>query len=127
LIAEGGGNCLLGGNLEFSNRWPAIEFDFSIILVAEGRDGGGVTSLLGLKQAMPSNLQKLIKGFVINGVIERNDAIEKIIKDISVKTQWPCLGILPWFSFENNNSYELWQSTLENQILKHAQPLINLL
>lgn len=127
LIAEGGGNCLLGGPQEFSNRWPATEFDFSVVLVVEGRDGGGFLSLLGLKYAMPAHLHGLVIGFVVNGVIERNETIEKTIEDLSTKTQWPCLGVLPWFSFEENNSYEDWQTTLEEQLKKHAQPLLGLL
>lgn len=127
VIAEGGGNCLLGEDQEFSNRWPAREFDFPVVLVVEGRDGGGFSSLLGLMHAMPADTKKLIKGFVVNGVIERSEIIEKTINELSVKTQWPCLGVLPWFSFDEKCSYQDWQSALEVQLRKHAQPLLEML
>lgn len=127
LIAEGGGNCLLGGDHEFSNRWPATEFQFPIVLVAEGRDGGGFLSLLGLKNAMPEKLQKQVAGFVVNGVLEQTPTIDKTISDLSQKTGWPCLGVLPWFHFDEDSSYEEWQNTLETKLYEHARPLLSLL
>lgn len=127
LIAEGGGNCLLGGEQEFSNRWPAHEFNFPIVLVAEGRDGGGFLSLLSLRNEMNSQLQKQVVGFVVNGVLEKNQTIENLIDQISIKTGWPCLGILPWFQFDEKSSYEQWQANLEVQLHKHAQPLLKLI
>lgn len=126
IIAEGGGNCLLGGDHEFSNRWPATEFHFPIVLVAEGRDGGGFVSLLGLKNAMPENLQKQVVGFVINGILDQTSAIESTITDLSQRTSWPCLGVLPWFQCDDN-SYEEWQKALEVKLHEHASPLLGLL
>lgn len=127
LIAEGGGNCMLGQGNEFSNRWPAIEFDFSVVLVVEGRDGGGFLSLLGLKQTMPMTLQQKIAGFVVNGVLERTEVIESHVANLAKETQWTCLGILPWFDFDENSSYQDWQSTLSEQLHRHAQPLLALI
>lgn len=127
LIAEGGGNCLLGDQNEFSNRWPATTFQFSVVLVIEGRDGGGFLSLVGLKALMPAELQNLVAGFVVNGVIARTKTIDKKIEDLVTATEWPCLGILPWFNFDENQPYEAWQSALENQLHLHARPLLSLL
>jgi adenosylcobyric acid synthase len=123
LIIEGGGNCLLEQNNDFTNRWPAEVADADVVLILNGADGSFSALLAGFCALAPESLRRQVRGFVVNGVLANSKQLRSSVRQMERKTGIPNLGIIPWFEFGGKQT---WKESIRKQVREQAPALLAL-
>ena len=82
---------------DIANMGFAEAADVPVILVGDIDRGGVIASLVGTHAVLEPHDRARVRGFVINKM--RGDAglFAEGVKRIEMETDWPCLGVVPWF------------------------------
>jgi adenosylcobyric acid synthase len=99
VIVEGAGSPaeinLRAGDI--ANMGFAEAAKIPVILTGDIDRGGVIAQLVGTKAVLSPEDNTLIKGFIINKF--RGDPIlfDDGLAEITKRTNWPCIGVVPWF------------------------------
>lgn len=129
IIVEGSGSPIDLGDKDISNILVARKTNFPIVLVAGVSKGGGIGSLIGTIEKLPTDIRRNVIGFTFNDVISGKEILEKQASYINDKYSIPYLGGFPHLSIYDNvpegknstldtkeEEYECLSSTLEQFI-----------
>jgi len=114
---------------DIANMGFALAANVPVYLTADIDRGGVLAALVGTHALLPQNERDLIKGYIINKFRGDPDLFTPAQTLITDKTNWPSLGISPWFheahTLPAEDSQDL-QTTLKPKSgpLKIAVPLV---
>lgn len=100
VLVEGAGSCaevnLRAGDI--ANMGFATSADIPVVLIADIDRGGVIASIVGTHCLLPCDERTRIRGFIINKFRGDSSLFSPAIDEIRTRTQWDCLGIVPWLS-----------------------------
>ena len=102
---------------DLSNIFVSQEFESDIILVADIEKGGVFASIYGVKELLPKDMQKRLKGVIINKFRGDRSLFDDGVEIIQKQFNLPVLGVLPYRAL--NLGFEDSQS-LKNYTQKEA-------
>jgi adenosylcobyric acid synthase len=83
---------------DIANMGFAEAADIPVILIGDIDRGGVIASLVGTHALLPEAERQRIKGWVINKFRGDQALFDPATALIEKHTQWPGLGVLPWFA-----------------------------
>lgn len=99
VIVEGAGSPaeinLRSGDI--ANMGFAEAADVPVVLCGDIDRGGVIASLVGTHNVLLEDEAKRIKAFVVNKFRGDPSLFESGVKAVEERTQWPSLGVVPWF------------------------------
>lgn len=100
VIVEGAGSPaeinLRAGDI--ANMGFAEATDIPVVLCADIDRGGVIASVVGTHAVLERDEQERIKGFFINRFRGDPSLFDDGMREISLRTGWPGLGVVPWFA-----------------------------
>lgn len=81
---------------DIANMGFARAADVPVILVGDIDRGGVIASLVGTQHVISSDDAEMIAGFAINRFRGDPSLFDDGIRFVEDRTDWPCLGIVPW-------------------------------
>lgn len=100
VVCEGAGSAaeinLLDGDL--ANLGLAAEAGMPAVVVGDIDRGGVFAALYGTVALLPDRLRAPVAGFVINKFRGDIALFAPALEIIAARTDWPCLGVLPWLA-----------------------------
>ena len=103
VIVEGAGSPaevnLRAGDI--ANMGFAEAADVPVVLVGDIDRGGVIASLVGTKTVMSPEDARRVEGFIVNKFRGDLSLFDGGVKEIERRTDWPCLGVAPWFAEAN--------------------------
>jgi adenosylcobyric acid synthase len=98
VLVEGAGSPaevnLRGGDI--ANMGFAQAADLPVVLVGDIDRGGVIASLVGTHAVLTPADRARVRGFIINKMRGDTGLFEGGVRQIDVRTGWPCLGVVPW-------------------------------
>lgn len=114
---------------DIANMGFATAADIPVYLLADIERGGVIANLVGTYHLLPNNERDLIKGYIINKFRGDPSLFASATDLIEEQTNWPSLGILPWFDKAHHlpaeDSQDLGNindSVKQNALIKIAVP-----
>jgi adenosylcobyric acid synthase len=99
VVAEGAGSPAEANLREndIANMGFAEAADLPVILVADIDRGGVLASLVGTHALLSQSERARVKGYIVNKFRGDPSLFAPAIDIVQRHTNWPCLGVLPWF------------------------------
>jgi dethiobiotin synthetase len=95
LVCEGAGAVTdVSPEHDVSNGLLARRAGRPVVLVASARRGGSLAALAGTQRVVPSEVGRLVAGFVLNNT-SSGEATDRLVQRIERETGWPCLAAVP--------------------------------
>jgi adenosylcobyric acid synthase len=82
---------------DIANMGFATAADVPVILMGDIDRGGVIAQIIGTAAVLDPNDLAQIKGFAVNKFRGDVSLFDDGVDDISTRTQWPSLGVIPWF------------------------------
>lgn len=82
---------------DIANMGFAEAADIPVVLVGDIDRGGVIAQIVGTKTVLPIDDSNFIKAFIINKFRGDPTLFDEGIIAIEERTNWPCLGVVPWF------------------------------
>nr|WP_250152537.1 cobyric acid synthase [Ancylobacter radicis] len=99
VLVEGAGSAseinLRAGDI--ANMGFARAADVPVILIGDIDRGGVIASLVGTKAVLPQDDAAMIRGFLVNRFRGDPTLFASGMDEISARTDWPALGLIPFF------------------------------
>lgn len=99
VIVEGAGSPaeinLRAGDI--ANMGFAEAANVPVILTGDINKGGVIAQIVGTQAVLPAEDSALISGFIVNKFRGDVSLFDEGLKAIEAYTQWPSLGVVPWF------------------------------
>lgn len=86
---------------DIANMGFAEAVDIPVALVGDIDRGGVIAQIVGTHAVLPEADRNRISAFLINKFRGDVSLFDDGCAEISAHTQWPCLGVLPWFELAN--------------------------
>ncbi len=86
---------------DIANMGFADAADAPVVLVGDIDRGGVIAALVGTFAVLPKDERSRIKGFIINKFRGDTSLFTDGTKEISARTGWPSLGLVPYFPAAN--------------------------
>ncbi len=99
LLVEGAGSPAeinLRAN-DLANMGFALAANVPVVLCADIDRGGVIASLVGTKAVLPAEDSAAIRGYFINRFRGDPSLFDDGLIEVSQRTGWPSLGVVPWF------------------------------
>lgn len=100
IIVEGAGSPaeinLRAGDI--ANMGFAEAVDAPVVLIGDINRGGVIASLVGTKAVMSEADARRVAGFIVNKFRGDLSLFDGGVAEIERRTDWPCLGVAPWFA-----------------------------
>ena len=104
VIVEGAGSPaevnLRAGDI--ANMGFAAAAEVPVVLVGDIDRGGVIAALVGTQTVIDSTDASRIRGFIVNKFRGDISLFDDGVSTIEQHTDWPCLGIVPWFTEANS-------------------------
>ena len=82
---------------DIANMGFARAADIPVVLVGDIHRGGVIAQIVGTQAVLDEGDVAQIRGFAINRFKGDVSLFDEGRDDISARTGWPCLGVVPWF------------------------------
>lgn len=82
---------------DIANMGFACAAQVPVILIGDIHRGGVIAQIVGTQAVLNSTDQAMIRGFAVNRFKGDASLFDEGRDDISARTGWPCLGVVPWF------------------------------
>ncbi len=83
---------------DIANMGFAEAANLPVILVGDIDRGGVIAQLVGTFAVLPKPDRERIVGFLVNKFRGDPSLFDDGVKEVTRHTQWPCLGVVPWFA-----------------------------
>ena len=83
---------------DIANMGFATKANVPVCLIGDIDKGGVIASLVGTQSVLSSEDAGMIKGFIINKFRGDPRLFDEGVTYIEQRTDWPCLGVIPWLS-----------------------------
>ena len=133
VIVEGAGSPaeinLRAGDI--ANMGFALAQDVPVVLVADIERGGVIANLIGTYELLDENERKQVAGYIINKFRGDSSLFDDGVAEITQRTGWSCLGILPYLATVNRlpaeDAVRLQENTFNpgNGRIKIAVPILS--
>jgi adenosylcobyric acid synthase len=114
---------------DIANMGFAEAADVPVILVGDIDRGGVIAQIVGTHCVLPSNDRSLIKAFIINKFRGDVTLFDEGISEISTRTEWAPLGVLPWFAdawqLPAEDVMDIASTTRSGDVIKIAVPKLS--
>jgi len=100
---------------DIANMGFACAAGVPVVLIGDIHRGGVIAQLVGTQAVLDARDRAMIKGFAVNRFKGDVSLFDEGRGDISERTGWPCLGVVPWF-------HDAWKLPAEDMmdIRSHA-------
>ncbi|WP_299635774.1 cobyric acid synthase [uncultured Ruegeria sp.] len=82
---------------DIANMGFACAAEIPVVLVGDIHRGGVIAQIVGTQAVLDEGDRARIKGFAVNRFKGDVSLFDEGREDISARTGWPCLGVVPWF------------------------------
>ncbi|WP_299895770.1 cobyric acid synthase [uncultured Ruegeria sp.] len=82
---------------DIANMGFACAAEIPVVLVGDIHRGGVIAQIVGTQAVLDEGDRAQIKGFAVNRFKGDVSLFDEGREDISARTGWPCLGVVPWF------------------------------
>ncbi|AXT26603.1 cobyric acid synthase [Ruegeria sp. AD91A] len=82
---------------DIANMGFACAAEIPVVLVGDIHRGGVIAQIVGTQVVLDEGDRAQIKGFAVNRFKGDVSLFDEGREDISARTGWPCLGVVPWF------------------------------
>ncbi|WP_164659923.1 cobyric acid synthase [Tropicibacter sp. Alg240-R139] len=83
---------------DIANMGFACAADVPVVLVGDIHRGGVIAQIVGTQAVLDDTDLAQIKGFAVNRFKGDISLFDEGRDDIAIRTDWPCLGVVPWFN-----------------------------
>jgi adenosylcobyric acid synthase len=99
-----------------------------VVLVADIERGGVIASLVGTHAVLPAAERARVNGFFVNKFRGDPALFDAGRGEVTARTGWPCLGVVPWFNGERDlpaeDSIDLAERETRNGPVVIAVPML---
>ncbi|MCG7518971.1 cobyric acid synthase [Ruegeria sp. Ofav3-42] len=83
---------------DIANMGFACAAGVPVVLVGDIHRGGVIAQIVGTQAVLDTSDLELIRGFAVNRFKGDVSLFDEGRDDIAARTNWPCLGVVPWFN-----------------------------